>query len=430
MSFAFYRVGRHRILASQPTADGYGSAVAEVLNGLYIARELDAHVAFVKPRSPLNEAIFELECGSVPVIARGTLRGRCVRCVWVATHFVPRMRDRARRTALRAARRLAREPRLPKRWRGRAKVGVGRLKSSVGPPSSGASQRELDAAVARLDFRRLYAEDPLVARLSARNCRRAELDAAAMGISADALVTLHVRESSYKRSLGLPERATDVMRNARIATYAEAVDHLIDRGYTVVRIGDPTAEPFQRAGVVDLARSPRRTEILELWCLSRSRFFIASDSGPYMAALTLGVPTLAVNVTALIGGDPLRPGDRYILKRVRDLRARRILGLDEMLTPEYLVGFRDLARYQHIDNTARDISAAVQEMTDALADPEVVEGEAQRTYRRLVEQLVRRPEVVAWRSAAGMMQPMYIGRGRICEGFARRYLHADAADAG
>ena len=48
-------------------------------------------------------------------------------------------------------------------------------------------------------------------------------------------------------------------------------------------------------GVIDVATAPWRTDRLELWAVLRSRFFIASDSGPYFLAHLAGIPCLAVN---------------------------------------------------------------------------------------------------------------------------------------
>lgn len=428
MSYRLYRRGRIRILASKPTADGFGSAVAEILNSLYIGRELQARVFFVKPGQPLNQAIFHLESDAVPIVPQNGVRAVVMRAVWALSHLRPEMRERMRLRLLKRARAQSRDRRLSKERRGAAKRRVSELKAKP-PRHAGAATRELEAAISRLDFRRLYATDPLVARLPKCLSERADAQAAAAGISLNApIVTLHVRESAYKRSLDLPERPTDEMRNGDIGTYTEAVDSLVERGFTVVRIGDSTATPFHREGVVDLAISPLRTEILELRCLAASRFFIASDSGPYMAAILLGVPTLAVNVTALIGGDPLRPADRFILKRALDLRVQKTLSLTEMLTPEYLIAFRNLELYRHLNNTSDEIRAAVDEMVDDLTQPKA-ESPAQREYRNLAENLARAPEIVGWRRAAGITQALYVGRGRISDDFARRHLVASELKA-
>ena len=46
------------------------------------------------------------------------------------------------------------------------------------------------------------------------------------------------------------------------------------RGYTVVRLGDPSMTPLSHPGVIDLATSPARTNLLEVYCLLRSAFIV------------------------------------------------------------------------------------------------------------------------------------------------------------
>ena len=86
-------------------------------------------------------------------------------------------------------------------------------------------------------------------------------------------------EWSYDRAAHLLERAgfggtpAEVQRLASM-TPTEAVDDLVQRGYTVIRLGDPSMTPLRHPGVVDLATSPTRTNLLEVYCLLRSDFII------------------------------------------------------------------------------------------------------------------------------------------------------------
>jgi len=140
-----------------------------------------------------------------------------------------------------------------------------------------------------------------------------------------------------------------------------------------------------------------------------------------MSALLLGVPTLAVNVTALIGGDPLRQGDRYILKPALDRSTGRCLALDEMLTPEYLINFRVPGRYDHLENSSEEILEAVQEMVEVQAgEPGLTP--AQAAFDRRLRALAGSGGVARWRGAAGLPPHLFIGAGRIVDAFARRHL--------
>lgn len=404
------------MLACRPTAHGYGSAVAEILNTLHLARHLRTSAFFVRPRRPLNHAIFHLVSPDVPVVPQRGWHALSLHAAWLGRHAWPDARA-ALRTALllRGKRRLAREG-LSKAARRRTKDLMGRVAAW---PATAPPQPALAAALAAIDFRREYAEAPVRVTLPPREAAAAARAAAALGIDPGRpIVTLHARESGYKVSLGLPERVTDVMRNATIARYRPAVRWLLAEGFQVVRVGDATCSPLDVDGAIDLARSPARTETLELWCVKQSRFFLVSDSGPYMAAILLNTPTLAVNVTALLGGDPLRSGDRYILKHVTESATSRPLTLGELLAPEYLINFRVPGRYTHHENTADEILAAVQDMVRSQAGT-VTPTDAQLEFGRRLAALAAGDAVSSWRGEAGL-PALYVGRGLVSAPFVAR----------
>ncbi len=406
------------MLACLPTASGYGSAAAELLNALHLARALGVRAFFVKPRHPLNHAIFEVVSPEVTVIPRGGCRAIVLRAEWYLRHAWPDIRARVRTKLLLLGKQALSRPGRPKQQRQTIKRCMARISAW---PSGPGVPPALSRALALIDFRREYAERSVRVELPARLSATARREALRAGIDPDKpLVTVHVRESGYKVSLGLPERPTDIMRNATIARYGPALRYLIEQGFQVVRVGDPNASPVEEEGVIDLARSPLRTEPLELWCLKQSQFFLASDSGPYMVALLLNTPTLAVNVTALVGGDPLRTGDLYLLKHVIDARSGRELSGRELLTSEYLVHFRARERYRHEENTADEIRQAVIEMVARqrqLQPP----TPGQSWFREGLQSLMGGADVAAWRGSAGL-PPLYVGDGLLADVAARRWF--------
>jgi hypothetical protein len=105
------------------------------------------------------------------------------------------------------------------------------------------------------------------------------------------LVTLHVREGGFRRGREIQDKMKargaepdkildDSTRNATIENYFTAIRYLTDAGYRIVRIGDPTMTPLSLASVVDIATLPRHDPALDYYCVSRSDFFVACDSGP------------------------------------------------------------------------------------------------------------------------------------------------------
>jgi putative glycosyltransferase (TIGR04372 family) len=252
--------------------------------------------------------------------------------------------------------------------------------------------------------------------------RTAERDAAALaarlGITADArIVTVHVRESGYRAAAQLRQRAWDTLRNARIETYAAAFDALVERGYTVVRLGDPTMTPVSRPGVIDLATAAERSEWLDVWCVQRSEFMIGCDSGPSWLAVLLNVPVLTVNSMHFRDVERLR--DRVICKLARERSTGRVLRITEMLMPEYLRNGLDTERYEHLDNTPDDIRDAVLDMIEALRTDEKWSMPQRMFKRRLVEVAAELPH--DW---SGLQGIAVLGRprGTLSRPFARKYL--------
>lgn len=278
------------------------------------------------------------------------------------------------------------------------------------------------------DVRRYAAREPLRIRLAQDDERRAGQLATSAGLEMDRpLVTLHVREGAHRAAMGVEDRNRDTIRNARISTYFPAIDELVRRGFMVVRIGDPSMARIERPGVVDLATRPDHAPLLDFWCVSRSRFFIASDSGPYLLSWLFDVPCLAVNVVNFVGIYPLRTRDLYIIKRARERGSGRFLSLSEMLSEKFVYGFRRrLAKdpsLELVDNTEEEILAATVEMVESL-DCERSDTPSQARYRELVRAVRSGPMTRDKLRDKTGLDESYLGDGRMADSFAARYLGA------
>jgi putative glycosyltransferase (TIGR04372 family) len=257
-------------------------------------------------------------------------------------------------------------------------------------------------------------------RVSTENGVR-ELAAAAAVDLEKPIVTLHVRESGFRRQPGFRQRSFDRLRDANIDTYRSAVDALVARGVQVIRIGDASMTPRDWPGMVDLATAPWRTDAFELWAVLRSWFFLTSDSGPYFLSRLARIPSLSVNVIQ-VGYYTKRAEDRYICKRVRDNALGRILTVSEMLTEEFVNFALNEERYSWIDNTSADILDALEdtmELMDADAESRRNRTSAQRSHDALVANLAGRAS--NRRTRLGL-QLGPLGRGTMAPRFAERYL--------
>jgi putative glycosyltransferase (TIGR04372 family) len=280
------------------------------------------------------------------------------------------------------------------------------------------------------DVRELSATRPLSVRLSHDDEAHAERVAASLGLVGVPLVSLHVRDGGSKRDTATGGWARDMARDARIESYLEAVDALVARGFTVVRIGDSGMAPIARTGLVDLATHPEHSLLLDLWAVRHSRFFIAGDSGPYMLSWLFNVPCLAVNITNVSGVFPLRPTDLYLVKRLQDLTTGRMIPLSEMLTGEFLgLLRRRLHKEQtlrYVDNDSDDIRDAAIEMAEGL-EQLPAETPLQAEYRQRIALVRQSPAVRAKLHEKAGLEEVFLGDGRVSRAFVARHYHAGMA---
>jgi putative glycosyltransferase (TIGR04372 family) len=413
---------------------GYGMMLMRMRRVLLAGQRLRAQVFFVPSRKALNTVVTRLECDDPIIIAPGSRTARALTVLWCvaaplrAGHpWLWAQRSIAQAVVgpfYRAVERSSWLPRRVRRFVMRHGPVYQRLKRTV----------RAYAARSRAHWERVYRDQtrapiraaghareeaaPIRLRLPADREAQVAGAAALLGIDPAApIVTVHVRESGYRSASALRQRSWDDVRNAQIGTYLPALRALVKRGYTVVRLGDPTMTPVQMRGVVDLATSPARSQWLEVWCTMRSEFLIGCDSGPSWLAVLVGVPVLTVN--AVHFRDLSRPTDRIICKLARDRAAGATLTVSDMLTEDFLrVGFKT-DRFECVDNTPDDIRRAVVDMIDVVRGRERRSSWQSRFNRRLRE--VER-EGLAGRSALEGVAIMGRARGTLSRTFAKRYF--------
>ena len=359
--------GRARqVLIARPNVRQYGHLALEIFMAIEEAQRIGADVAFLRPRRVVGEALFQLEPAGVRVLQPNAVASLPYRLRWFVAHAGPeveRVADHAV-TELKRASRYELRPHI----------------DNVSLPETFRQQlRNFNARWLDLP-KRVISDVPEPRYFSRRAFNRripvslppaldqlARQQAAEYGIPADArIVTLHVREAGYKRGQEMedvkPGVREDAVRNAHIEHYFAAIEHLVGLGYTVVRLGDASMTPLAMPGVVDLALSPTRTNLLDVYCLLHSVFMIGCESGPSSLTYLTNTPCLWVNGTDPVTSYPIRADAMYLLKRVRDRRTRRFLTLEDRLQHDYIEHFRHTQRNEYFDNTPDEILAAAKEM--------------------------------------------------------------------
>ena len=115
----------------------------------------------------------------------------------------------------------------------------------------------------------------------------------ARGLSpGDRIITIHAREPGYKYYTPAhePERFVSPEPFMRLAEY------WAERGFKVVRIGDPSCTPFpSHPRIVDAAHWQGKRLIHDLVLIGLSDALVATDSGVWPIGVALGTPTLLSN---------------------------------------------------------------------------------------------------------------------------------------
>jgi putative glycosyltransferase (TIGR04372 family) len=248
-----------------------------------------------------------------------------------------------------------------------------------------------------------------------------------LGIEPDAkLITLHVREGGFKRGLESQDKGMarglerdkirdESSRNATIENYFPAIRHLIDAGYTIVRIGDSSMTPLSLPSVVDVATLPGRDPALDYYCVSRSEFFIACDSGPWTMSWMVDTPVLALNAIHALLLWPINKRDLVVPKYIREIATGRFLTLRETCERRHTDHVCVTSLYDYLELTPQDVLAAVQEMekrVEAAEGPNAtpLQEEYHRMYLQMMDSDTANGHFTSWGPDDG-----FVGNGAIAQ---------------
>ncbi|MBI4887437.1 MAG: TIGR04372 family glycosyltransferase [Acidobacteria bacterium] len=416
-----------RLLICRPNPIQFGHLGMEMVMALARAREEGSAIAFLRQRPVVNEGPFDLESDEVEIRRLSAPAAAWWRLWWACgTHrgdLADRILDlriafwkQVGETARRLVSRPGLSPGAVDRLR-RLKTAAREREPERRPRSTPYLKRRLIRTPVRVRFRRDV--DQRLVRLAAE-----------VGIARDRpVVTVHAREPGWKRGREVQDKPPsarqymrdDSTRNADIETFVPAIDYLVERGFTVVRLGDPSMRAVVRPGVIDLALNPRRTPALDVYCLLQSRFLLAGESGPSVVTLLTNTPTLTINATDPVSSYPIRADWLFVPKAVIERATGRQLMLRQMATEQYLAAVRNTTQYEYVSNTPEEILEATVEMLAFLESPPP-ETDEQRCFRELlarlsIEMAPLHRYVRKWAAHEG-----FLGDGRVARFYADRYF--------
>lgn len=249
---------------------------------------------------------------------------------------------------------------------------------------------------AREEYDRLYGANETLSGSAGRIMRR-------WGMApGDWHVCLHMREPSHYGELS---GTGQTHRNAEIDEYLETLEYITARGGWVIRLGGPRSPKLPRMKrLVDYARSPFKSHLMDVHLIRHARLFIGTTSGLTNVAVSMGVPCALVNcitVDAQLWGNSVR----FALKRLQRRDGSFVTQHQLTSTPWRWRAFGADVLARHgailIDNTADEILETVKEV-EAMAA-----GEGQRYTAAIAgsAELMKR-----WRSSLSM--PHFYGNAR------------------
>ena len=243
------------------------------------------------------------------------------------------------------------------------------------------------------------------------------------------MVALHVRESGHDVADSKDTRRLEIRsrRNANFKDYVSTVKYLVTKGYIVVRLGDPHMNRINLPGVIDLPHVETDYGLVELYTLMKSKFFIATDSGPWFLPFLTGTPLLLTNATLWWTNFPLRKMDMYLLKDVFDRQKGKNLNIEEILGVDFTSNDLEMDRFEFIDNNEEEILTAVQEMEELVFQWTPMNAD-QENYHSKAHAAIARIQQTAGNNArlSGPMKNWgpddgFMGEGRIAKINLSRY---------
>ena len=248
--------------------------------------------------------------------------------------------------------------------------------------------------------------------LSAEDAERGEGALRQLGLPKGArFVCFHSRDAGYSPE----DEHWHSYRNASIENYLPAMVALYERGLYGMRMGDPTMPAMPAAeGLIDYARSPLRSDWMDVFLCARCEFFLGNSSGLYLVSTAFGRPSALANLAPMstaLGGGPREIGIPKLLWLENEARH---LAFGEVFSSP-VANYRFAEQYAAAgivaqENDAEDVKALALEMLDrtrGVAQYDTADDDRQARFRALFK-----PGHYGYGSAA-----------RVGRDFLRKYSH-------
>ena len=161
-----------------------------------------------------------------------------------------------------------------------------------------------------------------------------------------------------------------VVKVPMITEGIKAIKYLIDRGFWVLRIGDPPTKKvkFKNKKFIDYPYSKIKSEQMDLYLIQRSSFYIGTQSGPIEVAYMFRKPALFINMVQALECLPKMKNDRGIFKKIINKKTKKVIPIRKYINfPfRYHDGGIIIKDHEFIENTPEEIYFAVKEFSHNL----------------------------------------------------------------
>lgn len=207
------------------------------------------------------------------------------------------------------------------------------------------------------------------------------------------------------------EEIFDQYRNSDIQLYLDATTYLAENSIQSVRMGALVEEELEGKGVIDYAFK-YRSEFMDLYLISKCKFFLSDPSGIQFLAQLFSKPLAIINSNVLTTQNDIclildSQRDVAILKKYWDTKRSRYLTIKEMLNVEVngfdkhynICGPQNTFLIYHeegikpVGNTSEEIMELVKEMLERMNGTRVYDEEdeiLQTKYRKIVDEFPKK----------------------------------------
>lgn len=183
-------------------------------------------------------------------------------------------------------------------------------------------------------------------------------------------VCLHVRDSGYKKIVDPDfDWSYHNHRDVNISSYRLAIQHLVKKGFYIVRIGKGVNEKLSSKShfVIDYANSCHQSDLMDIYLIAKCEFMMSNGSGIDGIAQMFHKPILFSNLHSVGHVHSWNNRSIAIFKKYKCLKTDKILPLENVFERnlDYIENTSkfNLRKIMKIENTQNELKNAVEEMT-------------------------------------------------------------------